>query len=350
MHFPVDSTVTYFLTTVEPIFFKNSMNLISSQELRTRMNALGRAGTPFVWGTDYAKKDCFILESPFDTSDILWEVRGVGNAVDLTIDSPSPTLDITREVDYTTYSEMFATLRSGLMRGDSFLANLTAPTQVDCSGSIKDIFLHSRAPFKLLIPDRFVCFSPEPFVRISDGYISAFPMKGTIDASLPDAERILMDDYKETCEHYTIVDLMRNDLNIVAKEVCVPRLRYVERIATNTRDILQTSSEVRGKIPHNKPFDFGDIILPLLPAASITGAPKPATVDLIARSEIAPRGWYTGVFGYFDGNVMQSAVMIRCIQRADDGKLYFHSGGGVTVNSNCREEYEELLTKVYLTK
>ena len=95
---------------------------------------------------------------------------------------------------------------------------------------------------------------------------------------------------------------------------------------------------------------MGDIILPLLPAGSISGAPKPATVDLISKSEIAPRGWYTGVFGYFDGIEMQSAVMIRCLQRGDDGKLYFHSGGGVTVNSDCQEEYDELLTKVYLTK
>ena len=326
------------------------MKLLSFQELRTHMNKLGRTATPFVWGTDYARHNCFIIESPFESSDILWEIRGVGNATEQTSDNPAPVLDIIRNVDYATYSSMFATLRSGLLRGDSFLANLTAPTEVECSGSLRDIFLHSRAPFKLLIPDRFVCFSPEPFVRISDGYISAFPMKGTIDASLPDAGRNLMDDYKETCEHYTIVDLMRNDLNMVAEEVCVPRLRYVERIATSTRDILQTSSEIRGKIPRDNQFDFGDIILPLLPAGSITGAPKQATVNLIAQSEIAPRGWYTGVFGYFDGKVMQSAVMIRCIQRADNGRLYFHSGGGITVNSDCREEYEELLTKVYLTR
>ena len=326
------------------------MNLLSFQELRTRMNNLGRTATPFVWGTDYARHNCFIIESPFDSSDILWEVRGIGNTTKQISDNPAPVLDIIRNVDYATYARMFATLRSGLLRGDSFLANLTAPTEVECSGPLRDIFLYSRAPFKILIPDRFVCFSPEPFVIISDGYISAFPMKGTIDASLPDAELTLMDDYKETCEHYTIVDLMRNDLNMVAEDVCVSRLRYVERIATSTRDILQTSSEIRGKIPRDKQFDFGDIILPLLPAGSITGAPKQATVNLIAQSEIAPRGWYTGVFGYFDGKVMQSAVMIRCIQRADNGKLYFHSGGGITVNSNCREEYEELLTKVYLTR
>lgn len=103
-------------------------------------------------------------------------------------------------------------------------------------------------------------------------------------------------------------------------------------------------------LPEGKEYDFGDIILPMLPAGSITGAPKEATVSLIGCAEDSPRGWYTGVFGYFDGEEMESAVMIRCIQRGDDRRLYFHSGGGITVNSNCEEEYEELIAKVYLTR
>lgn len=343
------------------------MKILSFGEMRERMNGLGRAGVPFVWGVDYARERCFVLEEPFTEGEILWEVRGVGNKVAAGVVTTGevapeeamagegaaevvPELRIARRVEYGEYEGMFATLRAGLMRGDSFLANLTVPTEVELRGTLRDVFRHSSAPFKLLIGDEFVCFSPEPFVSIREGMISTFPMKGTIDASLPEAERKLMEDYKETCEHFTIVDLMRNDINMVAEEVTVPRLRYVETIATAKGSILQTSSEVRGRIPAGKERDFGDIILPLLPAGSITGAPKPATVELIARSEIAPRGWYTGVFGYFDGAVMQSAVMIRCIQRGADGKLYFHSGGGVTVNSDCRDEYEEVLTKVYLTK
>ena len=343
------------------------MKILSFGELREQMNGLGRAGVPFVWGVDYARERCFVLEEPFTEGEILWEVRGVGNKVAAGVVTTGevapeeamagegaaevvPELRIARRVEYGEYEGMFATLRAGLLRGDSFLANLTVPTEVELRGTLRDVFRHSSAPFKLLIGDEFVCFSPEPFVTIREGMISTFPMKGTIDASLPEAERKLMEDYKETCEHFTIVDLMRNDINMVAEEVTVPRLRYVETIATAKGSILQTSSEVRGRIPAGKERDFGDIILPLLPAGSITGAPKPATVELIARSEIAPRGWYTGVFGYFDGAAMQSAVMIRCIQRGADGKLYFHSGGGVTVNSDCRDEYEEVLTKVYLTK
>lgn len=326
------------------------MIYISKAELKAKMNNLGNNRMPFVWGIDYNMSKAFIFENPLLCTDILWEIKGIGNNTRHNAIAKIPQLTITSPTDYDAYCRMFATVKAGLMRGDSFLANLTAPTAVSCSGSLRDIFNCSNAPFKLLLEDCFVCFSPEPFVRIERGCISTFPMKGTIDASVPFAERHLLDDYKETCEHNTIVDLLRNDLNRIAENVTVKRFRYIDHISTSHGEILQTSSEITGQIPENRTFDFGDIILPLLPAGSITGAPKPATVELIGKSEIADRGWYTGVFGYFDGTVMETAVMIRCIQRSDDGNLYFHSGGGITVNSDCREEYDELTAKVYLTR
>lgn len=325
------------------------MIYISQERLREKMNRAGNDHTPFVWGIDYAGTNAFFIDNPLYDNSILWEINGIGNIGGLPVPASIPTLSITAATRYDDYRLMFDTVKDGLMRGDSFLANLTAPTRVTCDGSLRDIFLCSSAPFRLLLDDTFVCFSPEPFVCIDNGRISAFPMKGTIDATLPDALSRLMDDYKETCEHNTIVDLMRNDLNRVATHVSVTRFRYADRIDTSSGAILQTSSEITGIIPPDRRHNLGDIILPLLPAGSITGAPKPATVALIDRAETSPRGWYTGVFGYFDGSTMETAVMIRCIQRHADGNLYFHSGGGITVNSDCREEYDELLAKVYLT-
>ncbi|MDE6490205.1 MAG: aminodeoxychorismate synthase component I, partial [Muribaculaceae bacterium] len=282
---------------------------------------------------------------------VWWSVRGRGNIAGLgTASCVTPVMETVSSPASCVYRRMFDTVMAGLMRGDSFLANLTARSRVECRCRLDDIFLSAGAPYKLLIGDEFVCFSPEPFVRIADGYISAYPMKGTADASVDGAEAALLNNYKELCEHYTIVDLMRNDLNSVACDVEVTKFRYVERIATAKGEILQTSSEIRGRLPQGREFDFGDVIMPLLPAGSITGAPKEATVRLINRAETSPRGWYTGVFGFFDGNVMDTAVMIRCIQRGDDGHLYFHSGGGITVNSICDEEYVEMITKVYLTQ
>ena len=331
---------------------KGQPPIITSRALRQRMNALGRARVPFLWATDYECSRGFVLENPEEAdAAIRWSVRGRGNGHSAAARGcPPPSLKIVSEIGHEAYQHMFGTVMAGLMRGDSFLCNLTGRTRVECDGGLEAIFAHADAPYKLLIGDEFVCFSPEPFVRICGNRISTYPMKGTADASVPGAEEALLNDYKEMCEHHTIVDLMRNDLNSVASGVEVCKFRYVERIGTRKGTILQTSSEICGRLPQGKERDFGDIIFPMLPAGSITGAPKEATVEIIRRAETAPRGWYTGVFGYFDGDTMETAVMIRCIQRSADGSLYFHSGGGITVNSRCHEEYSELITKVYLTQ
>lgn len=119
-----------------------------------------------------------------------------------------------------TYSQRFKTIRTALRRGDSFLANLTVATPVNMSLTLTEVYDYALAPYKLHIPNHLVCFSPEPFVDISaDGRISSCLMKGTIDASLPKAE-IYPRNPKELAEHYTIVDLIRNDLSRVAEQVC----------------------------------------------------------------------------------------------------------------------------------
>ncbi len=327
------------------------IDTITPARLRELMNSHGIARRPFVWGLDYESRRGFFLDAPYEHGPILWQMGDAGNCQGLcpTVEE-KPVLKIVAAPSDDDYARMFDRVIAGLMRGDSFLTNLTARTRVECNVGLRDIFLHSKAPFRLLLGDEFVCFSPEPFVRIENGVISTYPMKGTIDASVPGAADVLMGNHKELCEHYTIVDLMRNDLNRVAEDVRVARFRYIDRIATRSRAILQTSSEICGRLADGDAWRFGDIVLPLLPAGSITGAPKDATVGLIGGAETSSRGWYTGVFGHFDGRCMQSAVMIRCVQRdPDDGQLYFHSGGGITVNSDCCEEYAELVTKIYLT-
>lgn len=326
------------------------MTIIDKDTLRGEMNRLGEARVPFLWGISYDFASAFVEACPEGQGDLLWHVGRYGNDLGLPAPLRTPLLEVKSPLARAAYSGMFATVRRGLLRGDSFLANLTGATEVECSGSMRDVFLSSSAPFRLMLGDSFVCFSPEPFVRISGGRISAFPMKGTADATVEGAEQALLDDYKEMCEHYTIVDLMRNDLNSVATDVHVERFRYVERIATSSGAILQTSSEITGRLAPEMAYRFGDVILPMLPAGSITGAPKEATVELIRHAEPVARGWYTGVFGYFDGEEMQTAVMIRCLQRAADGRLFFHSGGGITVNSREEDEYAELQAKVCLAK
>ena len=83
----------------------------------------------------------------------------------------------------------------------------------------------------------------------------------------------------------------------------------------------------------------------LLPAGSVTGAPKKRTVELITAIEPEPRGYYTGVFGVFDGKNLDSAVMIRLIEERTDG-YYYRSGGGITYRSVAEQEYQEIWISV----
>lgn len=250
-------------------------------------------------------------------------------------------------IPYPIYEEGFREVMAEINYGNTFLINLAYPTPIQTDLTLRDIFRKSHARYKLLFRDQFLCFSPEIFVRIGGDTIRSYPMKGTIDAAIPNAKERILADEKETAEHYTIVDLIRNDLSIVATQVDVPRFRYVEKISTTTKDLLQVSSEVRGILPNNWEKNLGDILFKLLPAGSITGAPKKKTVEIIRSAEIEDRGYYTGIFGVFDGKNVDSAVMIRFIEEHTQGKK-FRSGGGITFNSQARSEYNEMVDKVYL--
>ncbi|HEA3247991.1 aminodeoxychorismate synthase component I [Pasteurella multocida] len=245
------------------------------------------------------------------------------------------------------YQHGFDLVQAELQKGNSYLLNLTYPTEINMNWRLEQVFQQTTAPYKLYYWDRFVCFSPECFVNVHHNQIYTYPMKGTIDATLPEAKKRLLDSDKERQEHYTIVDLMRNDLATVAENVEVTRFRYVEKIQTQKGAILQTSSEIRGDLADNWQARIGTILATLLPAGSISGAPKEKTVQIIQAAEQQLRGYYTGIFGLFDGESLQSAVAIRFIEQVDE-KLIFRSGGGITILSDLEDEYQELIQKVYV--
>lgn len=326
-----------------------AMAIVTAQEVFSCMDSCGALGRPFLFAVDFGMEEGIFTDDPAGCRDVLFDVRGVTNAAGMEASGRVSPLEVAGS-DRQKYMDGFAVVRAGLERGDTFLINLTARTEVSTDMTLEDIFLRSAAPYRICVPGRFVCFSPECFVRISaEGRISTYPMKGTADATRPDAARRLMDDYKEQCEHYTITDLLRNDLNMVASQVRVDRYRYMERIRTLKGEILQTSSEISGLLPQGWKASVGSIVRRLLPAGSISGAPKSSTLELIRRAEVTGRGFYTGVFGYFDGRSLDSAVMIRFIEQDGNGRMFFRSGGGVTINSYADSEYEEVLEKVYLS-
>jgi len=121
----------------------------------------------------------------------------------------------------------------------------------------------------------------------------------------------------------------------------------LEKVETDKGALLQVSSEIRGKLAPDYLSHLGDMLFSMLPAGSITGAPKIKTTEIIREVEQYDRGYYSGVFGVFDGQSLDSAVMIRFIEESDNG-LLFKSGGGITAQSVMNEEYNEMIAKIYV--
>jgi para-aminobenzoate synthetase component 1 len=310
------------------------------------MNESGRRGEPFIFIVDFLQQHPVVLPlQEVNPGNILYATPLASN---LLHDDAGVKIELTAHpVSIDDYAVRFNAIQRNIKRGNSFVTNLTFSTPVECNAGLKTIFYSASAKYKLYLRDQFVCFSPETFVTISDGTIATCPMKGTIDASLPDAGRLILENGKEQAEHNCVVDLLRNDLSLVADNVEVTRYRYIDRIETDCGALLQVSSEIRGILAPDYPGHLGDIIFSMLPAGSITGAPKIRTTEIIRQTETHNRNYYTGVFGIFDGIRLDSAVMIRFIEQTPGGLVY-KSGGGITAKSLMKDEYEELNKKIYV--
>lgn len=367
------------------------------QEIIDKINRLASQDEFFLFVINYQGDKAFIRQlSDINPEECLFDFEGRGNSSNEMKNNSEKIAEISWQIApplYEDYERSFGIVKSNIMAGNSYLTNLTCKVPVSCNLSLEDIFHRAKGKYKLLlrrkrnqaedkvqqkkeeaqnkaykkediieeISNPFVCFSPETFVRIKNGRIYSYPMKGTLDASLPDAEKQLMEDRKEAAEHATIVDLIRNDLSRVAENVRVDKYRYIDVLHTNKGDILQTSSEISGCLPEDYRNHLGEILDAQLPAGSITGAPKDKTMQIIHEAEGYDRGFYTGIMGIYDQGELNSAVMIRFVEeeaspsKTEKGKnsevsreLYFKAGGGITSKSDCRKEYEEVIQKIYL--
>jgi para-aminobenzoate synthetase component 1 len=250
-------------------------------------------------------------------------------------------------VRFEKYKEKLERVKEYIRGGETYLLNLTQPTPIETDETLASIYAKANAPFKLRFKDQFVCFSPEKFIEIIDDKIYTYPMKGTIDASLPNADQTILQDEKEMAEHLMVVDLLRNDLGMVARNIKVEKFRYIDSIRAGGKKLLQVSSKISGQLQPGWQGRIEGILRTLLPAGSISGTPKKRTVEIIKEVEGYDRGYFTGVFGYFDGKNLYSAVMIRFIEKNEQGLVY-KSGGGITIDSDAKKEYEELIDKIYI--
>lgn len=321
---------------------------LSQEEAIARMEAFASARKPFIFVISYDKSRAFVEAlDDIDPSEMLYDFSDISNI--------PPTLSASEtaiEWQFTppsrqAYHRSFTMVQDAERAGNSYLVNLTCRVPLTTNLSLRDIFLRTKARYRLWMREKLVCFSPEIFVRLQNVIISSYPMKGTIDATLPMAREQLLSNPKEAAEHATIVDLIRNDLSMVADHVRVERYRYVEEIATHRGSILQTSSQINGRVQPYYQEHPGQLIMQLLPAGSITGAPKPKTMSIIHDAEPYDRDYYTGCMGIWqDGNI-DSAVMIRFADQAD-GHLFYKAGGGITAMSDEESEYNEVIEKIYV--
>lgn len=305
-----------------------------------KISRLASQGTPFLFISDFrAEKILLYTQDELALEDIEF------NFTPTAMLEPTP---LTKQpIDYRTYKLGFDKIIEHIKAGETYLLNYTCSTPVETALSLKEIYQKAHAKFKLRFKDEFVCFSPERFIKIEGDSISTYPMKGTIDASLPNAKESILSNEKEMAEHIMAVDLLRNDLGIVAHNIKVEKFRYIDHLKTGDKELLQVSSKITGELPSTWREDFGNIINALLPAGSISGTPKKSTVQIIEEVEEHDRGFFSGVFGYFDGHNFDSAVMIRFIEK-HNGELIYKSGGGITLDSQAEEEYQEMIDKIYI--
>jgi para-aminobenzoate synthetase/4-amino-4-deoxychorismate lyase len=293
------------------------------------------ADGPLVWFGLFRE-----YQSPADVAALLPDPAGARAG------TPQPLLDEAG------YDAAFARVAQLIAAGDIYQANLTFAAAIPFAGDPLALYARlrtqSRAGYGALIDTgerRFLSLSPELFFALERGTLRCRPMKGTAcRGDTPDADRALAAalaaDPKQRAENLMIVDLMRNDLSRVARDVAVPALFQVETYPT----VHQMTSTITATIAPGR--DAVDVIAALFPCGSITGAPKQRAMEVIADVERArPRGLYTGSIGRLDpnGDAMFN-VAIRTLA-VDGTHAVMGLGSGIVADSAPYAERRECLAK-----
>jgi para-aminobenzoate synthetase / 4-amino-4-deoxychorismate lyase len=258
----------------------------------------------------------------------------------------------TREEEY---SDEIDRIRAAIAAGETYQTNFTFRLRAPFSGDALALYEQLRiaheqsfCAFLNLGRFRIVSLSPELFFRFADGELVARPMKGTRPRGrypAEDAERAaeLLASEKDRAENLMIVDLVRNDLGRIAVvgSVHVPSLFALERYPT----VWQMTSTITARPTPG--LSFADVFAALFPCGSVTGAPKIATMGMIADLERTPREVYCGAIGLLtpdEGAVFSVAIRTLVID-SERGEACYGVGGGVTWDSTSAGEYAEALVK-----
>ena len=251
------------------------------------------------------------------------------------------------------YCSMVEKAKHHILEGDIFqivLSNrLSAPFEGSLLNTYRILRTVNPSPYMFYFAGTDVEVagaSPETLVKLEDGILHTFPLAGTRPRGKTEEEdkrleEELLADEKELAEHNMLVDLGRNDLGKISEfgSVEVEKLRSIERYS----HVMHIGSTVRGKIAKGR--DALDAIEAVLPAGTLSGAPKIRACQLIGELENNKRGIYGGAIGYIDftGN-MDTCIAIR-IAYKKNGKVFVRSGAGIVADSVPEKEFEECLNK-----
>ena len=188
--------------------------------------------------------------------------------------------------------------------------------------------------------------SPETLVKLENDKLYTFPLAGTRKRGETEAEdqrleQELLADEKERAEHNMLVDLGRNDIGKISRIASVEVVKYME--IERFSHVMHIGSTVTGTIREDK--DAVDAVDAILPAGTLSGAPKLRACEIINELEDNKRGIYGGAIGYLDftGN-LDTCIAIR-LAFAKNGKVYVRSGAGIVADSVPEKEYEECINK-----
>ncbi|HAN21807.1 MAG: anthranilate synthase component I [Clostridiales bacterium GWF2_36_10] len=251
------------------------------------------------------------------------------------------------------YCEMVEKAKNYIYEGDIFQAVLSNRLEASFKGSLFDVYRVLRttnpSPYMFYFSSddiEIAGASPETLVKLQDSSLYTFPLAGTrprgkTEEEDKNFEKELLTDEKECAEHNMLVDLGRNDIGRISEigSVEVERYMSIERFS----HVMHIGSTVKGKIRSDK--DALDAVDAILPAGTLSGAPKIRACEIIDELEQNKRGIYGGAIGYIDftGN-LDTCIAIR-IAYAKNGKIFIRSGAGIVADSVPKSEYLECLNK-----
>ena len=274
----------------------------------------------------------------------------------MTTDLAAPTevnLQLEPTITEDRYRSGFDKIQRYIRDGDIYQINYTFPLVAKTDVSSRDLFAHyfqhkpvAYAAYMETSQADILSLSPESFYHEKNNVITTRPIKGTrprgIDAAQDNALREqLLDSKKEQAELFMIVDLLRNDLGKVCTTGSVEVTRTKE--VTALPNVWHTYSEVQGQ--RQTDISSAEALLSMLPGGSITGCPKIRAMEIIDELEVQRRGIYTGSLGYRlpDGEMAFNIAIRTMVKQAQI--ITLGVGGGITIKSDCDDEYQEALAK-----